>query len=166
MCLLPYICRPRAEREENLRRRLGNLRIDRLGRHERKNKNTEISMYAFRRTKKSLSVRFKGWLSLCLARHAIHTVKLGSLATVVLLYFDFFGLFYVCSSHPLAHSAVSLQHLQAIHPKLLTVCCSMSTTYMSATQRVLPVQHSARSHSPQIPLLSTQYPHHDINKGG
>ena len=34
-----------------------------------------------------------------LSRRAAHTVELGPLAAVLLLFFDFIGLFYVLSSH-------------------------------------------------------------------
>ena len=51
-------------------------------------------------------------------RHAVHIVKIGSLATNVLL---FVGPLYVHSSHTLLYSAVYLHHLQVIHPKVLSV---------------------------------------------
>ena len=66
------------------------------------------------------------------ARHTVHTVELGSLTTVVFL---FVGPLYVRSSHTLLHSAVYLQHVQVIHvhPKVLSVCSSMSTIAIHAT---------------------------------
>ena len=98
----------------------------------------------------SESASSKGWLSEPLLGMQSTLSNLANLYSCS----STFGLFYVHSSHTQPHSAVWLQHLQAIHPILLSMCSLMSSVqYMQG--KLLPAQHSVRSACPKYALCNT-----------